>query len=123
MEGQKKARRRGVVEKRLQSEIPTQYEDEDYSWLKCSTDPRKTDAIFALQEQMIKTRAWKKIRGLMREDMFRLCGEQRETVQHLLSGCKKLAGTEYITRHDNTLKVLVVKWESENGLLPQNVKW
>ena len=37
------------------------------------------------EEQMIETRAWKKIRGLIVEDMCRLCGEQRETVQHLLS--------------------------------------
>ena len=32
-------------------------------------------------------------------------------MQHLLSGCKKLAGTEYLRRHDNTLKALAVKWE------------
>ena len=72
---------------------------------------------------MIETRAWKIIRGLIAEDMCRLCGEQRETVQHLLSGCKKLAGTECLRRHDNTLKVLAVKWASESGLLPENVKW
>ena len=35
---------------------------------------------------------------------------------HLLSGCKKLAGTEYIKRHNNTLKVLAVKWATENCL-------
>ena len=46
-------------------------------------------------------------------------------MQHLLSGCKKLAGTEYRRRHDNTLKVLAVKWASERGLLPEkrNLKW
>ena len=44
-------------------------------------------------------------------------------MQHLLSGCKKLAGTEYLKRHDNTLKVLTVKGTSESGLLPENVKW
>ena len=122
-EGQKRNKKRSFAEKRLQSEVPSQYEEEDYGWLKCNTDPRKTASIFALQEQMIETRAWKKIRGLIAEDMCRLCGEQRETVQHLLSGCKKLAGTEYLRRHDNTLKVLAVKWASENGLLPENFKW
>ena len=90
-EEQKRNKERSFVEKRLQSEIPSQYEEEDYGWLKCNTDPRKTASIFALQEQMIETRAWKKIRGLIAEDMCRLCGELRETVQHLLSGCKKLA--------------------------------
>ena len=72
---------------------------------------------------MIETRAWKKIGGLIVEDMCRLCGEQKETVQHPLSGCKKLAGADYLRRHDNTLRVLAVTWASESGLLPENVKW
>ena len=49
-------------------------------------------------------------------------GAQR-TVHHLLSGCKKLIGTEYVKRHNNTLKVLAVKWATENGLLPKDTKW
>ena len=28
-----------------------------------------------------------------------------------------------IKRHDNTLKVLAVKWAIENGLLPEETKW
>ena len=48
-------------------------------WLKCNTDPRKTSSIFALQEQMIETKAWIKIRGLVDDDSCRLCGEHRET--------------------------------------------
>ena len=42
---------------------------------------------------------------------------------HLLSGCKKLAGTEYIKQHNNTLKMLAVKWATENGMLPKDTKW
>ena len=111
-----------MAEKELQSETPKHYSEEDSSWLKCNTYPRKT-SIFTLQEQMIETRAWKKIRGLVECDKCRLCGEHRETVHHLLSGCKKLAGTEYVKRHNNTLKVLAVKWAVENGLLPEDTKW
>ena len=44
-------------------------------------------------------------------------------MHHLLSGCKKLVGTEYVKRHDSTLKVLAVKWAIENGLLPKDTKW
>ena len=44
-------------------------------------------------------------------------------MHHLLSGCKKLAGTEYVKQHNNTLKVLAVKWATENGLLPKDTKW
>ena len=52
-----------------------------------------------------------------------LCGEYRETIQHLLPGRKKLAGSEYIKRHNNTLKVLAVKWEMEMGIMPEGTKW
>ena len=48
---------------------------------------------------MIETGAWKKLRGIGEVDIYRLCGEQKETLQHLLSGSKKLATTEYIRRH------------------------
>lgn len=40
-------------------------------------------------------------------------------VQHLLAGCKKLAGTEYVRRHDNALKVLAVKRAVKNGVVPE----
>ena len=104
-EGQKRNKQQSLGEKQLQSEIPKLYGEDDFGWLKCNTDPRKISSIFALQEQMIETKAWKKIRGLVDDDSCRLCGEHRETVQHLLSGCKKLAGTEYLKCHDNALKV------------------
>ena len=122
-EGQKRNKQQSLREKQLQSKIPKLYGEDDFGWLKCNTDPRKTSSIFALQEQMIETKAWKKIRGLVDDDSCRLCGEHRETVQHLLSGCKKLAGTEYLKRHDNALKVLAVKWAIKNGMLPEDTKW
>ena len=122
-EGQKRNKQQSLGEKQLQSEIPKLYGEDDFGWLKCNTDPRKTSSIFALQEQMIETKAWKKIRGLVDDDSCRLCGEHRETVQHLLSGCKKLAGTEYLKRHDNALKVLAVKWAIKNGMLPEDTIW
>ena len=89
-EGQKRNRKRSFAEKALQSEIPSKYDEADYELLKCNTDPRKTASLFALQEQMVESRAWKKIRGLIEDDKCRLCGEHRETIQHLLSRCKKL---------------------------------
>ena len=63
------------------------------------------------------------MRGLVEDDKCRLCGEHRETNQHILSGCTKLAGSEYVKWHDNALKVLAVKWAIENGLLPAETKW
>ena len=107
----------------MQSEIPLGFDKDDHDWLKCNTDPRKTASIFTLQEQMIETKAWKKLRGLADEDKCRLCGAFRETVQHLLAGCKKLVGSEYVRRHDNALKVLAVHWAIDNKLLPEGTKW
>ena len=71
---------------------------------------------------MIETKAWTKTRGLVDDDKCRLCGEHRETVQHLLFGCKKLAGSEYVKPYDNTLKVVAMKWAIENGLNPEETK-
>ena len=60
-EGQKRNKQQILAEKELQSEIPKQYSEEDCGWLKCDTDPRKTSSIFLLQEQMVETKALKKI--------------------------------------------------------------
>ena len=52
----------------------------------------------------------------MEYDKCSLCGEHRDTVQHLLARCKKLVGTEYVKRRH-------IKWAMENGLLPENTMW
>ena len=72
---------------------------------------------------MVESRAWKKVRELIEDDKCSLCGEHRETIQQLLSGCKKLAGSEYVKRHNNTLKVLAVKWAMEMEIMPEGTKW
>ena len=95
-----------LSQKNMQSEIPRNHTKDDYGWLKCNANPAKTAAVFNMQEQMVETIAWKKMR--------------KETVQHLLAGCKKLASTEYVQRHHNALKVLAVL---NNGVLPSNTKW
>ena len=75
MKDRRETRKRCFAEKALQSEIPARYDEADKEWLKCNTDPSlKTASIFALQEQMVESRAWKKIRGLTENDKCRLCG-------------------------------------------------
>ena len=96
--------------KRLQSEVPKMYGDRDHGWLECNTDRRKTASIFSLQEHMIETRAWKKMRGLVEQDNYKLCGSQGETVHHRVAGCSKLASTEYTQRHNKALMILAVQW-------------
>ena len=94
--------------KKLQSEIPLICDAKDHGWRERNTDLRETASIFSLQEQIVETRAWKKLRELTDDETCRLCGETKETVQHLLAGCKKLPGTEYVRRHNNALQVLAV---------------
>ena len=36
---------------------------------------------------------------------------------HITSGCKMLVSTEYMTRHNNLLKILMVAWCKENELM------
>ena len=74
-------------------------------------------------EQMIETRAWKEARRLTENSQCRLCKEQQETVEHLLDGCKMLASSEYLARHNKALMVMAVAWAKEKNLLDQNVKW
>ena len=82
---------------------------------------RKT-AIMSMIEQMVETRAWKEVRGLTENSNCRLCKE-RETVQHLLAGCKMLASSEYLARHNRALMMMAVARVKEKNLLDQNVKW
>ena len=84
---------------------------------------RKTGAIINLQEKMIETRVWKVSRGLTcADDKFRLCGKHRETVDHLLAGCKLLAGNDYLTRHNRTLMILAKQWAKEFELIKHTNK-
>ena len=69
--GQCKNKMESLQTKKLKSQIPLQYDEEDYGRLKRNTDPRKTVSIFSLQAQMVETKVWKKLRGLMDDEMCR----------------------------------------------------
>ena len=38
-----------------------------------------------------------------------LCGEHPETVEHIVSGCLKLAGQQYKARHDHIARYLHIR--------------
>ena len=75
-------------------------------WLKSAGLQGETEGfIFAIQDQVIKTRAYEK--SILRSDVVdtcRMCGKEPETLMHLSSGCPTLAQTEYISRHDGVAK-------------------
>ena len=91
-------------------------------WLEQNLTPRKT-VIMSMIKQMAETRAYKEVRGLTENSQCRLCKEKRETAQHLLAGCKMLASSDYMARHNKMLMVMAVAWAKEQNLLDQNVKW
>ena len=39
----------------MQKERLKDNDDNEHRWLKCNTDPKKTAAVFSLQEQIVKT--------------------------------------------------------------------
>ena len=46
-----------------------------------------------------------------------------ETVEHLVTGCTKLANSEYLNRHNRALMVLVVTWAKQQELIGQDAIW
>ena len=70
---------------------------------------------------MVETRALKANRDLpIESDKCRICRQTKETVMHWLSGCTRLAATEYLKRRNNALCVAL---GIQEGRLGKNMKW
>ena len=103
--------------KQQQSKLFSDQEEECHMWLSQNLHPRKTSAIMNMLEQMVETRSWKAVRGLVEDGRCRVCNEQSETVKHLIAGCKVLANSEYLSRHNRALMILAVEWAKEYDLI------
>ena len=57
------------------------------------------------------------------QEQFKLCSKYKETDQHLLAGCLKLARVGNVKRHDKGLKVIAVQWAGKKGILAEGSKW
>ncbi|XP_044766265.1 uncharacterized protein LOC123322386 [Coccinella septempunctata] len=70
--------------------------------------PQTEGTIFAIQDQVVPTRNYIKhiIKKQIENTKCRLCNKAEETVLHLTSGCSSIAGTKYLSRHDNMGKVV-----------------
>ena len=122
--GIEKQRKDHCKQKQLQSEVYRIQHESCNMWLKQSLDPRKTAAIVYMLEKMIETKVWKVARGLTCDNVkCRVCGEQEETVEHLLAECKMLAGSKYTRRHNRALMILAVQWSIEHQLIDNLTKW
>ena len=110
-------------QKELQSDLYRRQEQECHLWLKQRLTPRKTASIMTVVEQMVETRGWKVARGLIKDGRCRLCHEFSETVEHLVAGCKTIANSEYLSRHNRALMVMAIAWAKEYGLVGKETKW
>ena len=68
------------MQKKIQSKLVTDVDDDEHGRLLRNADARKTATIFNLQEQMIETIRSKKIRGMTDQEQCRLCSKFKETV-------------------------------------------
>ena len=122
-EGIKSKRIDNYMAKEQQSKLYRVHDEECHVWLKQNMSPTKTSSIMAMLEQMVETRAWKQARGLVENANCRLCHQYAETVEHLVTGCPKLAGSEYVSRHNRALMVLVVAWAKKHQLVEDDTIW
>ena len=112
-----------LASKPMQGKAFANYDENSHHWLNCNIDPKKVSSIIQMQERMVETRAWKLNRNLCVDDKCRLCGTYSESLDHLLSGCEKLAGSDYLKRHNNALLVMVSEWGKDYGLIEKDTKW
>ena len=87
------------------------------------SNTKKTASVMNMLEQMVETKSWKVSRGLAECSKCRLCGQQRKTVKYLLAGCKVLANSKYLTRHNRALMILAISWAKKSNLVEKDMKW
>ena len=88
-------------------------------WLKYShLTPETESVLIAAQEQTLATNyARNKLWKLKCSPLCRLCKEKPETIPHIISGCKCLAGTKYTNRHDKLGKYIHWNLLKDRGVI------
>jgi hypothetical protein len=83
------------------------------SWLGKSGLFAETEGfLIAIQDEMLPTKNFKKYitkDKKYNDDRCRLCHKCKETVTHIISGCQKIAGTDYTERHNQVAKIILQK--------------
>ena len=85
--------------------------DQSWAWLQNGGLKWETESrIVAAQNHSIRTNLVKaKIDKSQRDSLCRVCRKVDESIDHIVSGCSKLAQKEYKRRHDNLGKI--VHWK------------
>ena len=98
--------------------------DQCWAWLKNGDFKREIESlIVALQNQSIRTKLVKaRIDKSQGDSLCRVCRKVEEIVDHIVSGCSKLAQKECKRRHDNLGKI--VHWKlARKGNFEAGDKW
>ncbi|CAH2093004.1 unnamed protein product [Euphydryas editha] len=82
--------------------------DLSFRWLKKQlVSPILEATVFAIQDQSIITKQFERdITKKSTDGKCRICAEKDETIQHIVSGCEKLAGKHYVQRHNNIVQYI-----------------
>ena len=93
-----------------------------WAWLQNGDLKRETETlIVAAQNQSLRTNLVKaKINNSQRDSLCRVCRKVDEIIDHIISGCSKLAQKEFKRRHDNLGKI--VHWKRNCNFEPGD-KW
>ncbi|KAK4879905.1 hypothetical protein RN001_008051 [Aquatica leii] len=95
------------------------------TWLRKGNIYGETEGFMvAIQDQVIKTRYYSK--HIIKDpstatDKCRLCKQQIETIDHIITGCTTLANTEYTRRHNNIAKIIHQQLSKQHKLTSQNI--
>ena len=80
-------------------------------------------SVMTMLEQMVEIKSWTASRGLAECSKWRLCGQQKYTVEYVLVGCKVLASSDYLIRNNKTLMILTISWANKFNLVEKDMKW
>lgn len=82
--------------------------------------------MIAIQDQVINTRNYRKYilkDSTLGNDLCRRCHLSSETIQHITSGCKAIAQTDYKHRHDQVAKIIHQRIAIDSELLENKLPY
>ena len=87
-----KRRKETLAKKKLQGKGFAGLDEYSHKWLNCNVDPRKVSSIIQMQERMVETRNWKKIRGIeVDSEMCRLLWKIQRDGRPSISRVRKIS--------------------------------
>jgi len=116
--------------KPLHGQYPKQVSDltddqHAYKWMKTTGLKIETEALItAAQEQALNTKSHQaRVLKTSKDARCRLCKTADETVTHILTGCSKIAQTEYMKRHNAVAAVVHKHACQEYGIPTVKQAW